>query len=109
MLIFYCEAKKTLSLSSCRTVNTKLPNSGNKILNVKRDMETRKKMQGMWMDRLGCTSDLDFKKGDNVRVQDQKTGVWSIMGKVEEVRDVQEGGPKLYVILGESGGRYFEM
>ena len=32
--------------------------------------------------------------------------MWNIKGEVDEVRDVQEGGPKSYVVMGESGGRY---
>ena len=89
-----------------RTVNTLLPNSGAKYLNMKRDVEGRKKMQVRWMDKLGRTSITDYKKGDLVRVQDQKTGVWNIKGEIDEVREVQEGGPKSYVVLGEAGGKY---
>ena len=32
--------------------------------------------------------------------------VWNIKGEIEEVREVQVGGPKSYVVLGETGGRY---
>ena len=89
-----------------RNVNTFLPHSENKFLSVRRDVERRRKMQVKWMDILGHTSDSDFKKGDWFRVQDQRTGVWSVKGEVDEVRDVQDGGPKSYVIIGESGGQY---
>ena len=34
--------------------------------------------------------------------------VWIVKREVEEVRDVQDGGSKSYVILGESGGRYLQ-
>ena len=51
-----------------RPVNTFLPNLGAKYINMKSDVEKRKKMQVKWMDRLGRVSTTDYKKGDLVRV-----------------------------------------
>ena len=63
-------------------------------------------MQVKWMDQLGRVSSTDYKKGDLVRVQDPKSGVWNIKGEIEEVREVQVGGPKSYVVASDSGGKY---
>ena len=89
-----------------RQVNTSLPNAGSKFINMKKEVEKRKKMQGRWMDRLGRCSSTDFKEGDLVRVQDPKSGVWNIKGEIQEVREHQVGGSKSYMIAGENGGQY---
>ena len=90
-----------------RNVNTFLHNAGNKCLSIRREVEKRRKLQVKWMEKLGRASDLDFKPGDLVRVQDTRNGVWSIKGEVEEVKDHHgEVVSKTYVVLGDSGGRY---
>ena len=89
-----------------RQVNSSLPNAGSKFIQMKKEVEKRKKMQSRWMDRLGRCSNTDFKEGDQIRAQDPKTGVWNLKGEIKEIREHQVGGAKSYVIEGENGGQY---
>ena len=94
-----------LDLFLGRSVNTMLPNAGNKVVNMRREVEKRKEQQGRWMRRLGRVSRTDFKVGDKVRVQDVRSGEWGLKGEVAEVIS-HDGGSLTYRIEGEEGGSY---
>ena len=88
-----------------RSVNSLLPNAGNKIISIKKDVEKRKLQQERWMRKLGKTSSTDFQPGDKVRIQNTKSGEWDLKGVVEEVI-CHDGGSNTYSVVGESGGTY---
>ena len=88
-----------------RSVNSLLPNAGNKIVSIKKEVEKRKVQQGKWMRWFGRTSSSDFKKGDKVRLQNTRSGEWDLKGVVDEVIS-HDGGSLTYSVMGETGGTY---
>ena len=58
------------------------------------------------MRKLGWGSCTAYQVGDQVRVQNQHTGQWSIKGSVAEVVEHDGGESKTYVVSTEDGARY---
>ena len=71
-------------------------------------MERRKSEQARWMKKLGrgSRSCMAYKVGDQVRVQNQQTGQWSVKGTVSEVIEHNDGNSKTYQVSTEEGGTY---
>ena len=88
-----------------RSVNSLLPNAGNKVLKMRKEVERRKESQSRWMRRLGRTTASDFKRGDKVRVQNSRTGEWDLKGEVSDVIS-HDGGSLTYSVIGDEGGTY---
>ena len=86
-----------------RLVNSLLPNAGNKIISIKREVEQRRLQQERWMRKLGRTSSAEFQPGDKVHIQNVKSGEWDLKGVVEEVI-CHDSGSKTYTVVGENGG-----
>lgn len=66
-------------------MRSQLPNAANKIISFSREMERHKAEQEKWMKKLGRGSCTAYQVGDQVRVQNQYTGQWSIKGSVAEL------------------------
>ena len=89
-----------------RNVKSFLPNAGNKVLSLRQEIEKRKQEQNRWMKRLGRGACVAYEKGDAVRVQDQKSGQWSVKGVVTEVFEHDDSSSKTYQVSTENGGVY---
>ena len=89
-----------------RNVKSLLPNAGNKMISLRREIEKRKQEQSRWMKRLGRGSCIAYNKGDQVRVQNQQTGQWSVKGTVTEVIEHDDSSSKTYQVSTEEGGTY---
>ena len=89
-----------------RYVRSQLPNAANKMISFRREMEKRKAEQEKWITKLGWGSCTAYQVGDQVRVQNQHTGQWSIKGSVAEVVDHNGGDNKTYVVSTEDGASY---
>ena len=92
-----------IDLFLARSMNSFLPNAGNKVISIKKEVERRRCQQERWMKRLGRVSSTEFKPGDLVRLQNAKTGEWDVTGEVEQVIS-HDGGSKTYTVMGEQGG-----
>ena len=68
-----------------RNVRSQLPNTANKMISFRREMERCKAEQEKWMKKLGQGSCTAYQVGDLVHVQNQHTGQWSIKVSVAEV------------------------
>ena len=75
-----------------RNVRSQLPNASNKVFSLGKELERRKAEQDRWMRRLGRGTCAAYQVGDEVRVQHQATGRWSIKGAVSEVITHDGGG-----------------
>ena len=89
-----------------RNVKTLLPNAGNKVLSLRRELERRKQEQGCWMRRLGRGACVAYEKGDAVRVQDQQSGQWSVKGVVTDIFEHDDSSSKTYQVSTDTGGVY---
>ena len=76
------------------------------MLSFWREMERRKAEQEKWMKKLGRGSCTAYQVGDQVCVQNQHTGQWSVKGTVSEVIEHDNGNSKTYMVSTEEGGNY---
>ena len=87
-------------------VKSFLPNSGGKVLSLRREIKKHKREQDHWMEKLGRGSTESFQIWDEVSVHDALSRQWRIKGTVTEVIDHNPSSSKTYKVLSDYGYIY---